>query len=189
MRFSITSMAATLVLLTGLNCALADSVPWQSHGSDNELTFSVWYEGQELSGRFADFRVHVALDEAGTSPRTLTVEVDVGTADMKDREINAELAEPDWFDVASFPVSVFTSDEIRAADSGYVAIGTLRLKGMERDLEVPLNWERDGDLATLDGSTVLSRREWNIGTGEWASEASIADRVEVRYRVELAPER
>ena len=37
------------------------------------------------------------------------------------REINAELAEPDWFHVASFPRAEFSSDQVRPDKSGYLA--------------------------------------------------------------------
>jgi polyisoprenoid-binding protein YceI len=113
------------------------------------------------------------------------VEVKVGSADMNDREINAELVEPDWFNVASFPLAVFTSNQIRRGESGYLARGTLQLKGIERPLEIPLDWRRDGDSATLAGTATLSRQDWQVGAGEWASNASLSDRVELRYRVVL----
>jgi polyisoprenoid-binding protein YceI len=174
-----------LTMLAGLQTVLADGAQWRSTAATSELAFSAWWEGTELPGRFADFTARVQLDETGTDPIALTVEVKVGSADMNDREINAELVEPDWFNVASFPLAVFTSNQIRRGESGYLARGTLRLKGIERPLEIPLDWRRDGDSATLAGTATLSRQDWQVGAGEWASNASLSDRVELRYRVVL----
>ncbi len=185
-------IAMTWVLLASipsLEIVLADEVPWRSEAAGSELAFSAWYEGEELPGVFENFQVLVELDEPGTGPRTLMVEVEVGSVDMKDREVNAELSEAEWFDVASFPVAVFASRDVRQAGSGFLAVGHLRLKGIEKPLEVPLEWRRDGDSATLSGSLTLSRQNWRVGTGEWASDSSLADRVELRFRVALAPER
>jgi polyisoprenoid-binding protein YceI len=164
-------------------------VPWVSQAAESKLAFSVWYEGEDLSGSFDDFKVKVLLDEGGSNPVVLEVEVRTGSADMNDREINEELMEPEWFDSASFPLAAFTSSAIQPVASGYLASGQLRLKGITQELDLPLQWERDGDRGRLSGSVVLSRREWQVGTGEWASDASLADRVEVRYEVMLAPER
>ena len=186
------SIAMTWVLLftnSAFEVALADGLAWRSRASGGELAFSAWYEGEELPGVFEDFEVLVELDELGTGPRTLMVEVEVGSADMKDREINAALSEPDWFDAASFPVAVFTSRDVRPAGSGFLAVGHLRLKGIEKPLEVPLEWRRDGDSASLTGSLTLSRQNWRVGTGEWAGDSSLADRVELSFRVALVPER
>ena len=167
----------------------AAGVPWVSQAAESKLAFSAWYDGQELSGTFGDFEVKVLLDEGGSNPIVLEVEVRTGSADMNDREINEELLEPEWFDSASFPLAAFTSSSIQPVASGYLASGRLRLKGVTQELDLPLRWTRDGDRGSLSGSVVLSRLEWQVGTGEWASDASLADRVEVRYEVMLAPER
>lgn len=175
------------VLLTATQLAPAAEPQWLSQTGPGELAFSAWYEGEALPGRFADFTVRVALDGAGT-PTALTVEVNIASVDMNDREVNEELAEEEWFDTSSFPVAVFTSDEIKTAEDEYVAVGHLRLKGIERALEIPLEWQPAAEAVTLSGSVTVSRRDWRIGTGEWDSDARLADRVELRYNVTLAPE-
>lgn len=189
---AIALLAAVLLLAgipkTGPVLAGVGGAQWSSQTADRELAFSAWYEGEELVGHFTKFSVRIELDEAGGDPRLLTVEVDLGSADMNDREVNEELAEPEWFDSRSYPLAVFTSREIRRAGSGYLANGTLRLKNTEQSVEIPLDWKRDGNSATVSGAVVLSRRAWQVGSGEWASETSLADRVELRYRVALSPE-
>jgi len=189
MSFSDAAACAALALLASAGHALADGNQWRSTGAGSELAFSAWYEGEELTGHFADFAARVELDEDGSGPRVLTVEVSVASADMKDREVNEELKEPDWFDATTFPTAVFASSDIRPAETGYVASGHLQLKGIDQLLEIPLDWRRDGDSATLSGSVTMSRRDWRIGAGEWSSDASLSDRVELRYTVALKPER
>ena len=174
-------------LLAATQPAPAAETQWLSQAGPGDLTFSAWYEGEELPGRFADFAARVARDETGT-PTALTVEVILASADMNDREVNEELAEPEWFDTASFPVAVFTSREVRKTESGYVAVGHLRLKGIERALEIPIVWQPEADGVALSGSVTISRRDWQIGTGEWDSDTSLSDRVELHYGVLLAPE-
>jgi len=175
------------VLLTAAQLAPAAETQWLSQSGPGELTFSAWYEGEELPGRFADFAARAARDETGT-PTALTVEVNLSSADMNDREVNEELAEPEWFDTASFPVAEFTSREVRKTESGYVAVGKLRLKGVERALEIPLVWQPEADGVALSGAVTISRRDWRIGTGDWDSDARLAERVELHYDVRLAPD-
>jgi polyisoprenoid-binding protein YceI len=106
---------------------------------------------------------------------------------MNDREINAEIAEPEWFDAQAFPDASFESRAIRPADEGFLASGQLRIKGIEQALEIPLAWTHEGGTATLSGSSTLSRQAWQVGTGEWSNNASLSDRVDLRYRVTLVP--
>lgn len=178
---------AALLLMAGK--VQAQDTQWISRGADSELGFSAWYEGEELPGRFERFEARLQLDDSGTEPRSLTVGIEVGSADMNDRQINEELGKTEWFDTAAFPRAEFSSSDIRRAGTGYLAAGRLRLKGIDKALEIPLEWRLDGDSATLTGTAVLMRRDWQVGAGEWASDASLSDRVELRYRVTLTPER
>ena len=111
----------------------------------------------------------------------------MASADMNDGEINQELAGPDWFHTPDYPSARFVSDDIVAADEGFRARGQLRIKDIERALEVPFAWRRDGDRGRLHGAVTLSRLAWGVGAGEWASDASLSDPVLVRFDVELYP--
>ena len=175
-------------LLLGAPLA-ARSAPqtWAMVPAESELGYSAYYEGEELPGRFTAFSVTLESDGATGAPATLVVEVQTASADMNDREINAEIGEAEWFDVAAFPTARFESRDIRPAKAGYLAVGTLRLKGIEHELELLLNWQREDAAAELSGSIRLSRENWRIGTGEWSNDASLSDRVDVRWRVKLVP--
>lgn len=167
----------------------ADTAPraWKLAPAESELRFSAYYEGEELPGRFTEFTVAVDSDSDSGAPMALVVEVKTASADMNDREVNAEIDQPEWFDVDSFPLARFESRDIRLAETGYLAVGSLRLKGIERELELPLSWQQEGDSAELSGSLRMSRENWQIGTGEWSNNASLSDRVDVRWRVKLVP--
>lgn len=180
------------ILLAGLLLAVplaARSAPqtWAMVPAESELGYSAYYEGEELPGRFTAFSVKLESDGTTGAPAALVVEVQTASADMNDREINAEIDETEWFDVASFPTARFESRDIRPVEAGYLAVGTLQLKGIEHELELPLNWRREDASAELSGSIRLSRENWRIGTGEWSNNASLSDRVDVRWRVKLVP--
>lgn len=190
-------MAVTVRLLTFVGLLLAspllgpspaaaqEPAQWQATPANGELSFSAWYEGEAVTGRFRRFEVRVTMDESGRAPVALEVEVETGSADMNDREVNAELAEPEWFDVANFPAASFRSSDIRLSGERYIATGVLRIKGIEHPLELPLAWDERGGTTLLTGQVNLSRHDWQIGTGEWSGDTALADRVEVRYDLKL----
>jgi polyisoprenoid-binding protein YceI len=178
---------ATGLLAVGTVVGEVRAASWHSVADDSELVFTAYYEGEALPGRFERFRVELETGEGAREPRALVVEVETGSADMRDREINAEIAEPEWFDIRTYPVARYESDSIRAEGDGYVASGRLRLKGVERSLEIPLELTWDDGGIGLSGSVRLSRQDWRIGTGEWSADASLSERVDLRWRVDLAP--
>lgn len=165
--------------------AAAQPSSWQSGGDDAELAFSVVYENVELTGRFGDFQVRLTMD-SDTGEGRLNVTVRVASADMNDLDINAEIRQAGWFDTAAYPLAEFSSTSLRSAGRGtYVALGTLSLKGIERRIEVPYDWTSTEDSAHMTGQLELSRSDWNIGQGEWASDELLADRVLLKFSVPL----
>ena len=183
-------LAATLAAGPAARLAAgAETVEWTSLAGDSSLEFSAYYEGEELPGRFERFSVTLHTDGVAGAPRSLLVEVATGSADMNDREINAEIAEPEWFAAYVFPTARFESSDIEAGDAGYLARGRLELKGLERTLELLLTWSPANGTGELTGSLRMSRLDWRIGTGEWANDASLSDRVDLRWRVRMAPSR
>jgi polyisoprenoid-binding protein YceI len=176
-------LVALLTLATA--GSLAADPQWRSEPDGSELAFSAGYEGEEIPGRFSRFGVSVTTDATTGEPTALAVEIDVASADMRDDEINRELAQPEWFAAAAFPTARFVAEDIRPVGQGYLATGRLQIKGVERPLEVPFAWRPEVDKAVLAGSVDLSRLAWQIGVGEWSSDASLADRVQVSFRIEL----
>ena len=175
-----------ILLILASASSRAAQPQWQGSAEGSRLDFSAWYEGEEIPGRFSRFDVSLTTEAATGEPIGLTVEIDLSSADMNDDEINRELAEPEWFDTAAFPAARFIADSIGPSAAGYLATGRLRIKDVERSLEVPFAWRPAGDRAVLTGSVDLSRLAWRVGVGEWSSEASLADRVRVRFEVELS---
>lgn len=181
------AIAATIILTcstTGLN---AEETPdWESFLPASKLEFTVHYEGQQLTGRFEHFGVEMSFDPERPREGSLKVRVRVTSADMSDREVNAELQEPEWFDGARFEQAVFSSDKIRATGDGtYLATGSLALKGTTSSVAVPFEWRHTPAGAELQGGLTLSRSRWEIGSGEWASMDVLADEVQIRFSVTL----
>ncbi len=171
-------------LLLPLSSEAAAACRWQALAQGSDLSFTATYAGQEMTGRFNNFDVAIDCDAAGR-PTALRVSVDTASADMRDDEANAELREPDWFDVARSPQATYRSESIAAAGAAYLASGQLTLKGLPLALQLPFDWQVDGETAILSGAVELLRTRWQVGSGEWASDADLADAVAVRYRVQL----
>jgi polyisoprenoid-binding protein YceI len=179
-----------LLLLLGVLAATASvtsaSAAETRASSAGEIRFTARYEGQALEGVFRNFRVEMPVGSAAGEPLALRVSVMTGSADMNDVDVNAELKTPTFFDVASHPEAVFSSDTIeQMPDGGYTASGTITVKGVAHPLTVPFRLRATGAGRELSGEVSVSRLAWRIGLGEWAQTDLIADDVEVRFRIEL----
>lgn len=150
----------------------------------SELTFEAYWEETALPGRFKTIDVRLDMADGGIAGAVLVVDVDLVDADMDDPDINEAIAGDEWFAVAEYPVATFSSSEIVATGGdAYLARGRLDLKGRSVEVDVPFSWSQASERATMTGSLTLDRRDFGIGSGEWAEDESIGKDVRVEFRV------
>jgi polyisoprenoid-binding protein YceI len=179
-------MKATIGLLISMLAAagaLADE--WRMQGQ-GELLFEAKWEGEAVPGRFHDFEVCLDTSDGGIAGASLTVTVNLESVDMDDPDINEAIAGAEWFAVSEHPVATYTSESIEAGpEGGYVAEGSLDLKGDRLPVSVPFQWsEADGRAAML-GELVIDRTRFDVGSGEWATGEPIGTAIRVSFDVTL----
>jgi polyisoprenoid-binding protein YceI len=84
---------------------------------------------------------------------------------------------PEFFDVAAHPTAVFAA-AIRREGEGYLAEGTLTLRGVEKPLTLPFTLALEGESARMEGRVSLDRRDFGIGAA-YPDEGSVGFAVEV----------
>jgi len=154
--------------------------------AQSEITFVFKQMGAPVSGRFARFDARLALDMNNPEAGSMVFYVDTASATLGLPDIDAELAKPEWLASADFPQAVFTSRRIRAVNANRLEmIGTLSIKGITRELTVPVTLTTAADLTTASGSVTLKRMDFQIGQGDWSDPALVADAVQVRFHLVL----
>ena len=163
--------------------ALADE--WQMQG-EGELLFEATWEGEVVPGRFHDFEVSLDTGDGGIAGASLTVTVNLESADMDDPDINEAIGGAEWFAVSEHPVASYTSESIETEpQGGYVAEGRLDLKGVRLPVPVPFQWNESDGRAEMRGELVIDRTRFDVGTGEWATGEPIGTGVRVSFDVTL----
>jgi polyisoprenoid-binding protein YceI len=174
----------TVAVLALLLCAPVFAAKWRSVPTHSVLEFVVEFEGAESTGRFQAFDTEFEFEpEAGTAS-SLHVTVDVRSATMFSADLDEAIAEATWFNSAAFPEAGFDSKVVHPAGKGeFLVQGKVIIKGVERELNLPLNVSLDGNHIELAGDVTLSRTDFGIGTGEWEGDSSIGHAVKVRFKV------
>jgi polyisoprenoid-binding protein YceI len=172
------------LLLAALPARAAD---WKMDPAGSKLEFVATFERTPAPGVFREFDTRLLrFDPAQPAGGSLEVTVKVTSADMSIPDVNKEIRGKDWFDYAGFPQAEFRSSDIRRTQGNrYMARGTLSLKGVKQEVEVPFTWAGDAERPTLDGELTLKRGTFGIGTGEWAATNVIGGDVKVKFTVKL----
>lgn len=164
----------------------APAADWRMEPAGSRLEFVATFEKTPAPGVFKEFDTRLRFDPAQPAGGSLDVTVRVTSADMSIPDVNREIRGKDWFDYAGFPRAEFHSTDLRRAQGNrYTARGTLSLKGVKQEVEVPFTWNGDAERATMEGELTLKRGSFGIGLGEWAATNVIGGDVRVKFSVKL----
>lgn len=133
---------------------------WQV--DEGKLAISLQQMGQEVSGSFGQWQADIRFDDKITSGQAGTVTVTIDTASITLGSVSDQAKGSDFFDVAQFPQAVFTAP-IDVVEGGYIAKGTLSLRGVSIPVELPFSLQIEGDRAVMQGTTRLDRRDYKMG--------------------------
>jgi polyisoprenoid-binding protein YceI len=152
----------------------------------SSLAFEFSQAGAQSNGAFRQFATELAYDEKNLAASTLVVTVQVGSLDTQDEERDASLESAELFDAAKFPTATYSARSLDKTPNGIVAVGKLTLRGVTKDLRVPLNIRSTPQGVELSGETTIKRLDYGVGQGDWASTEWVGDDVKLTYKVALS---
>ncbi|KPG82719.1 YceI family protein [Pseudomonas sp. RIT-PI-o] len=155
--------------------------------SASQISFTYQQMGSRMYGTFGRFEAMLDFDTDNLATARTILHIDLSSIDAGSEDANTELVKPAWFDTEKFPLAVFESSRFtQVAEHRYQIAGQLTLKGITREVEVPVELKPDNAIGIFDGELVLNRDEFGLGAGEWADSVVSRD-INIRFRV-VAPQ-
>jgi polyisoprenoid-binding protein YceI len=153
----------------------------------SEIRFVSKQMGVEVEGRFRRWKATVDFRPADLAQSRADFDVELASIDLASEESEAEVRRADWFDTARFPAASFRSSSIRATGPDrYEVTGRLAMKGMTRDVVVPVEMRKDAaGNVVAEARFAVKRLPYRIGDGPWSDPSVVADDVVVRARITL----
>jgi polyisoprenoid-binding protein YceI len=165
----------------------AFSLPAAAAGVDyakSEITFVSKQMNVPVQGRFKKFTAQIDFDPKKLASAKADIEVDLGSVDTGSTDADAEVGKKAWFNTSAFPTAKFASSSVtQAGPDKYEARGKLSIKGIGQDIAAPFTVKRSSDLVTYEGGFILKRLQFKIGEGAWSDTETVADEVQVKFRV------
>jgi polyisoprenoid-binding protein YceI len=150
----------------------------------SEIAFVSKQMNVPVQGRFRKFTAQVDFDPKKLEAAKAQIEVDLASVDTGSTEADAEVARKGWFNTSAFPTAKFVSTSVRQlAPEKYEARGKLAIKGIGQDVGAPFSVKRAGDVVTYAGEFMIKRLQFKIGEGVWSDTDTVADDVQVKFRI------
>lgn len=181
-------LTAAMTLFAGVSLAAATAPRYVQAPAGSSLTFTFVQEGAASKGSFKQFATELGYDDKSPATGSLKVQIQVASVDTADKDRNEMLAGADLFDAQKFPAAQYVAESFAKGANGTLeAVGKLTLRGVTRDLRLPLKITRTASGLELSGETAIKRLDYGVGQGDWKSTESVGDEVKVQYKVSLIP--
>ena len=182
---------AVLALLLGTAMAADPPAPvaagrYMQAAAGSSLIFTFSQLGAASSGQFNKFTTGFTYDDGNPAAGSLDVTIDMASLDTQDAERDDALKGADLFDAKGHPSATYVAKSLaRDSAGGLEAVGKLTLRGVSKDLRLPLTLKPTANGLELSGQTSIKRLDYGVGQGEWQSTESVGDEVKIQYKVTL----
>jgi polyisoprenoid-binding protein YceI len=195
------SVIMTLLLIaTSINPMLANSATkWNLDKAHTQVLFSVNHYFTPVSGKFEDFDITLHFDPENLKESSIDVIINVASVNTGNTKRDGHLQTGDFFNAEKFPQITFKSSEIMSkGDNKFVAKGKLKIKDVEKNVELPFTllgvkelaeemskkMRGKKKIASFEANHSLNRSEYGVGTGNWASTLVVGGEVYITITVE-----
>lgn len=187
LRWLAVGLASVLAFAKGIADAHAQPKPPVAQVlPGSELVFTIHQTGVPVEGRFKRFGATIAFDPKRPETAEVAFTIDTASASFGAPELDLEVPKPTWLAAAQFPQATFRSTAVKPTGAGKFAVaGTLSIKGVSREVVVPVALTRSGATTTATGSFTIERLDYRVGEGEWSDTSLLAGEVDVRFMLLL----
>lgn len=122
----------------------------------------------KVRGHFNDFSVNIKEDPNDITKSSVAVVIKTASIDTRNEKRDNHLRSADFFDAEKYPEITFQSKRIEKKGDAYVAVGTLNMHGVSKEITIP--FEITGKLkdpwgntrAGIEASTKLDRKDYGL---------------------------
>ncbi len=161
---------------------------WHIQKEGSAIHFEATQYGTVFKGVFENFSGEIFFDPDNLAQSKVDMTIDTGSINTGAPERDVQARGGEWFDVVSFPEARFVSKKFETLGGNQFSVtGDLTLKNMTQDITFPftLDFPAD-DQAHMKAELTLNRLDFNIGTGQWASDEAIGGTVRIVINVRVA---
>ncbi len=183
----------------GFDAAGLDARTWDVDDAHTEIGFKVRHFFTPISGSFTDYEIDLAFDAENPANSHVEATIAVASVNTGNERRDNHLRSGDWFEADEHPYITFSSKSVERVDgANLVASGTLTIKGVARDVELPikllgvqpipapLRAMMGGitEAASFLASLTIDRGDFGVGVGSWAETVVVGGDVRIELLVE-----
>ena len=172
---------------------------WNVDVPHSSVGFSVNHFFTPVNGQFDDYKVVLNFDPENLEGSSINAEITVASVNTDNEKRDTHLQSGDFFDAEKYPTITFTSNKIISkGENDFVAQGKLKIKNVEKDVELPfkllgikklpekMQKMMGGvkQISSYQATLKINRNDYDVGTGSWAATMVVGNEVTINIVVE-----
>jgi polyisoprenoid-binding protein YceI len=127
---------------------------------DSKVKFEIGNMGfKTVEGSFSNIQGDIQFNSNNVNESSFNVCIPVNTVNTENEKRDEHLLADDFFHQEKYPNICFVSTKISKTKEGFVAEGTLSIKGIEQTVSIPFTYSDK----TYNGSLELERLDYGLG--------------------------
>ncbi|MCA1801050.1 MAG: YceI family protein [Rhodothermaceae bacterium] len=167
---------------------------WSIDKAHSAVQFKVRHFFTPVPGSFDEFDGVIRFDPNNLEGSSIDVNIAVGSVNTNNTDRDEHLRSDDFFDTAGYPEMHFKSSSVRqTGENSYVAEGSLTIRDVTKEIELPFEFLGAMDHPRRENTTVagfraeykLMRTDFGVGSGSWAMTAVVGDEIDIEILMEV----
>lgn len=168
------------ILLALCVAAPAHAAQWKVDKAKSHLGFSVVWQDHPLRGEFRSWDAQIDFDPTDLEHAKAVAKIDIASVTLGSDEMDQGVKGTQGFDAQNYSTATFETTWFRSTGkNSYEARGNLTLHGITRGITLPFKLEFKGDSVHMAGTAAVTRTDFQIGMGQWATDNPVARLVTV----------
>ena len=131
--------------------------------SESIVNFSLENRGSEVTGTLGGMKGDVVFDQENLDKSSFNVTMDANTINTSNGKRDEHLKNEDFFETETYATISFVSSKIEKRAEKYIAIGSLSMHGISKDVEILFTTIEEKGRQRLHGNFVLDHADYGIG--------------------------
>lgn len=135
----------------------------------SSVNFAVAHMGvSTVLGRFSSFEGKIVYDDKDITKSSVNVTIKTASINTDVTARDNDLRSANYFDVEKFPEITFQSKSVEKKGNDLVAHGTLTIRGISKDVDIPFEMKGPADAGRgkvmgAHGSLTVKREDFGVG--------------------------
>lgn len=158
----------------------AQSQNWKQVNSKTEANFKIKNFGVNVDGSFKNIEITTNFSKSNFEDSFINAEIQISSVKTGIEKRDKHLLEKDYFYQLKYPKIKLKSSKIKKVeDSKYQIIGVLEIKGIQKNIEIPITVNETNDKLEITSEFTINRRDFKVGGGTFIMSKNV--KVFIKY--------